>query len=247
MKRKSTALSTRNPASPRGHGDVGANRAETLSNIAFERLRREVVSGNLAPGEKLYVEKLGDRYGISLSPLREALSRLSETGLVVAELQRGYRVAPMSIEEYRDTIDTRLLLEKEAIVRSLKNGDVDWEARVVASYHRLARAHTEVVSKRPQPLDEWTRLNREFHAAIISACDSRWLMRFCLALYDQSGRYHHRTRAIGKLPLEQSAREHKLLLQAVVDRNTKQAVKILEEHVRSAAARVERGEPTLRG
>jgi DNA-binding GntR family transcriptional regulator len=221
--------------------------SETLSNLAFERLRTEVVTGNLAPGEKLHVERLGSRYGISLSPLREALSRLSETGLVVAEQQRGYRVAPMSIAEYRDIIDTRLHIEKEALARSIARGDVNWEADVVAAFHRLSRVHEEVEAGRTQSLAEWTRLNREFHAAIISACGSKWMMRFCITLYDQTGRYHHRTRLNGTLPLEQSGREHKSLFRAVLDRNATHAAKILEGHVRSAAQRIERGEPTLRG
>ncbi|HVO14158.1 MAG TPA: FCD domain-containing protein [Alphaproteobacteria bacterium] len=222
-------------------------RIETLSNIAFERLRTDVVTGNFAPGEKLHVEQLGHRYGISLSPLREALSRLAETGLVVAEQQRGYRVASVSIDEYRDIIETRLLLEKEALVRSLKLGDLEWETAVVASFHRLSRIHAAVDTARPETLQEWTKLNREFHAAIISACQSKWMFRFCLTLYDQTGRYHHRTRLNGTLPLEQSGREHKALFRAVMNRDAKQAATILEAHVRSAATRVERGEPTLRG
>ncbi len=96
-------------------------------------------------------------------------------------------------------------------------------------------------------LEEWTKLNREFHSAIIAACRSKWMLRFCLTLYDQIGRYHHATRQNGTLPLEASAREHKALFRAVVDRDAASAVKILEAHVRSAAARVERGERTLRG
>lgn len=222
-------------------------RVDTLSNFAFERLRAEVVSGDLAPGSKLQVEQLGHRYGISLSPVREALSRLSETGLVIAELNRGYRVAPVSIEEYRDIIETRLHIEKEALQRSIKRGDLEWEAAVVASYHRLSRVHEAVETGGPEILEEWTKLNREFHSALISACGSKWMLRFCLTLYDQTGRYHHGTRLNGTLPLEQSAREHKALFRAVLNRDTKAAVKILEAHIRSAAARVERGERTLRG
>ncbi|MGE3989850.1 GntR family transcriptional regulator [Pseudorhodoplanes sp.] len=223
------------------------HRVETLSNIAFERLRAEVMSGDLAPGTKLQVEQLGHRYGISLSPMREALSRLSETGLVVAELNRGYRVAPVSLEEYKDIIETRLHIEKEALLQSIKHGDLEWEAAVVASYHRLSRVHSAVESGGPEILEEWKKLNREFHSAIISACGSKWMLRFCLTLYDQTGRYHHGTRLNGTLPLEQSAREHKSLFRAVLNRDGKSAVRILEAHVRSAAARVERGERTLRG
>lgn len=222
-------------------------RVETLSTIAFERLRAEVMSGDLPPGTRLQVEQLGHRYGISLSPMREALSRLSETGLVVAELNRGYRVAPVSLEEYRDIIETRLLIETEALRRSIQYGDLEWEAAVVAAYHRLSRVHAAIESGGPDVLEEWTRFNREFHSAIIAACRSKWMLRFCLTLYDQTGRYHHATRQNGTLPLEASAREHKALFRAVVNRDAASAVKILEAHVRSAAARVERGERTLRG
>lgn len=222
-------------------------RVDTLSNFAFERLRAEVMSGDLAPGSKLQVEQLGNRYGISLSPVREALSRLSETGLIVAELNRGYRVAPVSIEEYRDIIETRLHIEKEALKRSIKHGDLEWEAAVVASYHRLSRVHSAIENGGPEILEEWKKLNREFHSALISACGSKWMIRFCITLYDQTGRYHHGSKLSGALPLEQSAREHKALFRAVMNRDAASAVKIQEAHVRSAAARVERGESTLRG
>lgn len=235
------------PAPSASRATTEKQRVETLSTIAFERLRAEVMSGDLPPGTRLQVEHLGHRYGISLSPMREALSRLSETGLVVAELNRGYRVAPVSLEEYRDIIETRLLIETEALRRSIQYGDLEWEAAVVAAYHRLTRVHSTVENGGPEVLEEWTRYNRDFHSAIIAACRSKWMLRFCLTLYDQIGRYHYATRQNGTLPLDASAREHKALFRAVVNRDAPSAVKILEAHVRSAAARVERGERTLRG
>ena len=74
----------------------------TLAGTLAERLREEITGGRLTPGTKLHLEDLKETFGVSLSPLREALSRLSGEGFVVMQGQRGYSVAPISEAVLRD-------------------------------------------------------------------------------------------------------------------------------------------------
>ena len=97
---------------------------KTLVEGAYQRLRRDIIEGVHAPGEKLRVEHLKDRYEVGAGTLREALLLLVTDALVVAQGQRGFRVSPISIEDFEDITRTRLLLETEALRQSLQLGRI---------------------------------------------------------------------------------------------------------------------------
>ena len=115
----------------------------TLSDAAFLRLRADIMTGALKPGAKLKIGDLVTRYEVGASPLREALARLSSDHMVVLEGQRGFTVASISREELADLARVRALIEAEAVALSIARGDVEWEARIVASYFRLQKAHRQ--------------------------------------------------------------------------------------------------------
>ena len=111
---------------------------ETAGEKVYHRLRSDIIFGRLAPSQKLKLEGLKDAYGISISTLRELLNRLTSEGLIVAESARGFEVAPVSAENFKELANLRLLLECHALQRSFAVGDMDWEGRVVAAHHKLA-------------------------------------------------------------------------------------------------------------
>ena len=92
----------------------------------------------LEAGKPLRLEALRQRYGLSFSPLREALMRLQSERLVLSTALRGFSVAPLSREEMEDATETRILIECEALRRSMRDGDDDWEAGIVAAFHALS-------------------------------------------------------------------------------------------------------------
>ena len=123
-----------NPALRSGtEPDVDAS----LVNQAIRRLRSAIRRAELDPGARLRIDALQARFGLSSSPLREALNRLAAEGLVEAEERRGFRVKPVSIAEFLDLTRVRLLLEKEALKESMRLGDDEWEARIIAAFHRM--------------------------------------------------------------------------------------------------------------
>ena len=111
---------------------------EAVGDDGYRRIRTDIVFGRLRPGQKLRLEGLKEDYGVSVSTLREILSRLAAEGFVLAEGRRGFQVASISVENLRDLAELRLLLEAHAMQVSFGNADVEWEGRVVSAHHKLA-------------------------------------------------------------------------------------------------------------
>jgi DNA-binding GntR family transcriptional regulator len=115
---------------------VSPDADRTLADQAYRRLRHDIVSGRLAAGSKLRLEGLVGDYEIGMSPLREALARLVGDLLVVSEGQRGFWVAPLSLDELDDVSRVRGLIETEALGLAIRHGDADWEAACGAPSRR---------------------------------------------------------------------------------------------------------------
>src|SRR5258708_2738073 len=116
-----------------------ADRSPTLSEKAFRILRQQILNGEIPPGEKLRVEVLQREHALSSSPLREALNRLVAEGLVIADDHRGFRAAPMTSADLDDITRFRLIVEPAALSQSVANGTDEWEADIVAAFHRLEK------------------------------------------------------------------------------------------------------------
>jgi len=200
----------------------------TSGERAYRRIRHDILFGRLAPAEKLKLDRLKQDYGVSVSTLREVLSRLASEKLVVAEGQRGFEVAPVSAEDLKDIASLRLLLEVHAIAQSFQAGDMEWEARVVAAHHKLAAMEDKKKSEGSPDAEVWKRYDWEFHQALISACGSRELMETHGAVFDKYLRYQ-------VLALTDrgdiAAREHKQLMQCALRRDAAKAGEVLKAHI----------------
>ena len=130
---------------------------ETIGDNTYRRIRTDIIFGRLAPGQKLKLERLKDEYGASVSTLREILNRLSSEALVLAEGQRGFEVAPVSIENLKEIAALRLLLESHALEQSFVAGDMDWEGRVVAAHHKLSSMERRMKEGDRSQTELWKR------------------------------------------------------------------------------------------
>lgn len=202
--------------------------AETISDNAYKRMRSDIIFGRLAPGQKLKLDKLKTAYGVSISTLREILSRLASEGLVLAEGQRGFEVSPVSAENLKEIAALRQLLEEHALAQSFAAGDMEWEGRVVAAHHKLAAMERLMQSGDGSHTEMWKRYDWEFHQALISACGSRALMETHAGVFDKYLRYQMVALSFrGDI----AAREHKALLDCALERDAEKAQRILAEHV----------------
>lgn len=208
-----------------------SDHANTLIGKAFESIRRDIIASKLKPGEKLRIAQLREAYGVGTSPLREALSRLVSEGLVTAKGQRGFWVPPVSDEEHRDIIETRVMLETHALRLSIEFGDDEWEGQIVGSYHNLNRVEQRFDEDPDSSFLEWWERNRLFHDALIAACPLKWLLRFHRVVFDLHNRYH-RFAMPGPFLSEDLFEDHRLIMEATLDRNTDRAVTLLEIHIR---------------
>jgi len=198
--------------------------AATVAEQIFLRLRADILAAKLRPGEKLQIEKLREIYEVGSTPLREALSRLSSSNLVVAEGQRGFRVAPVSRDELLDIAKTRAWVEGIALRAAIAAGDRNWEAQILAAAHRLQRLSDEVGEIHN---DEWFRENEAFHNALVAAGNAPHLMQIRAQLYSLSDRYR---RLAGVVAPRDVDREHQDITRAVLARNAELAVEITENH-----------------
>ena len=104
----------------RGILDLVSEAPPTRAEWVDSLLRRAIVNGELAPGQKLYAERLAEQWGVSPTPLRETFQRLAGEGLVVIEPQRGARVAPVDVRQAAEIYEIRLLLDPVAIEHSVR-------------------------------------------------------------------------------------------------------------------------------
>lgn len=214
---------------------IEPSKSSTLVGKAYAELKENIIRGRYSPFEKLRVEHLRKEFGVSGGTLREALTMLIADRLVVAEGQRGFRVKPISAEELIDLNRIRILLEKEAIRQSIANGDEEWEARVVSSFHMLARTTKSLAGNidNPDVLDQWERRHRAYHLALISAAHSEWLRYFLELAYQQYERYRYLFLEVAKefYKDRDAEAEHADILDAVLARDADRAARLVEEHV----------------
>jgi DNA-binding GntR family transcriptional regulator len=207
---------------------------------AYEGLRQAIIDGTLAPSTKLRIEFLRGSFSFGASALREALSRLVSDGLVEFEAQRGYWVAPISLEDFLDITASRKVIEVEALRQSIQQGSLDWESQLVAASHSLQRVENSMQESSRDVIMGWERANRAFHMALVAGCPLRWLLRCTGLLYDQSQRYRHRTELQRPIPRRGLSPDHKEILAAALDRKADIACAALTRHIDNTARGVEK-------
>jgi len=204
--------------------------AVNLTQGAYEQLRADLLACRILPGSRLKIQELCARLSVSLGAIREALSRLTSEGLVVAEPQRGFRAAPISQEDLQDLTRVRIEIEGLCLRRAIEVGDVDWESRLVAALHRLSRTPERAAADPARSSDEWAEAHAAFHVALADGCDSPWLLKLRSQLYDQSERYRRLS-----VPLTTEKRnigaEHQGIVDAALARDADKAVALLSAHL----------------
>jgi GntR family transcriptional regulator, carbon starvation induced regulator len=216
------------PSPPLPASDTGQR---TLTHDAYHRLRADIVCGRRKPGEKLRPEHLKQDYGVGAATMREALAMLIADNLVVSQQQLGFRVSPMSLADFSDLTDMRVLIECHAVSRSIALGDDEWEGNLSAAFHRLTRAE-ERRETIEGGADHWEVCNKKFHQVLVTACDSPRTVQMLDTLYRQSERYRRIT--MFNIPVERDVHnEHEAIFRAALNRDEKQAKQAIEHHIRA--------------
>lgn len=212
-------------------GTRTAATGSTIMSEVYEKLRGEILGCSLTPGQRININEMALRYEVSLSAVREALSRLYSEQLVVLLPQRGYLVSSVSSEEFRQLTDARVEVEVACLRRAIQKGDVDWEISIVAAKYKLSRLPVRNPEE-PDVIDAaWAMAHAEFHAALAEACENKWLLNIRQTLFEHSERYRSLV-----VPTQSETRdiagEHEEIAAAAIARDHVLACDLLESHLR---------------
>lgn len=201
----------------------------TLAQQCYDQLKHEIIDGDLKPGQKIKTATIKERFNIGQSPIREALSRLVSCGLVEVEDNKGFRVAPLTVESVRDICTSFVLIENVALALAIERGDDAWEAAIVGALHQLEIVESKEKSEVPYEL--WEQRNNNFHLTLIGGCKSPILIDIRNNIYMKYDRFSRFAYAVQKKPLVENHAEHKKLAQAVIKRDVKAAHEIMSNHI----------------
>jgi DNA-binding GntR family transcriptional regulator len=195
----------------------------TLSERVFEVVREQILKGRLPNGEPIRQDALANELGVSKIPLREALARLEQEGLLINHPNRGYFVLPMSREQVDEIFALRLSIEPQAAAYASQVATEEDRAQATRCFHALDTAATSNLA------DVAVR-NREFHIALVEAGHRTVTTQLVERLAILAERY-----VIAHLePAGRDARahvEHQALFDAWLARDKRQVEKLLKEHI----------------
>ena len=206
-----------------------ATTSVTRTEQVYEILRGELLNGALHPSQKLKMVELTVRFGVSQSVVREALTRLTEQGLLVASPQRGFRVRDLSIEDIAELTETRIQVESLALRLAIERGDLQWETGILAAHHRLER--TPVIRDDGTVSEDWTLQHRDFHQALLAGCGNRRLESVANSLRDSAELYRRWYWVLTDDHQRDLAREHRQLRELALARDADRALEVLTEHI----------------
>lgn len=200
----------------------------TLAERAFATLHEAVVTGVLAPGERLPIEELAEVLEMSPMPIREALRLLDSVGLVENIPHRGARVTELSIDDLREVYEARLALEPLAVRHAAEKFT---SADAALARERL-EAHVKAYRQRDLRLI-WST-HTAFHFALYEAAHSRWMTRLIRPLWETSERYRFAMLPV-RLNLDQRRLEHERILEACAGHESTVAARELHNHLAGTA------------
>lgn len=202
---------------------------KSLTGMAFDQIRADILLGRLRPEERLRINSLTTRYNVGASAVREALSRLVADDLVFAEEQRGFCVAPISKADLLDLTQTRVDIEGLAVTKAIERGDVEWESGVVSAFHRLSRC-SPPTDQGGELHHQWGIVHRQFHESLLAGCASPWLLRLTNLLFDKSERYRNLAEFKTDSGQRNVSTEHKALMDAALQKNAPLARQLIADH-----------------
>lgn len=202
----------------------------TLAERAYETIRRDVLWGVLKPGSHLTGETLKSRYDIGPTPIREALIRLTECGLLELEERRGFRVPGLSYNDIHDIIAMRQMLEPEAIRRAVLTASDEWEGHVLGAYHRMFRVEQAAEKSGVLEWELWEQRHTEFHTILIEGAGSVRTAQYHRHLYDQGNRYRRVLQPL-VTQIEEAKNDHKRIVDLVMTRDADKAAEVVAEHI----------------
>ena len=208
-------------------------KSSSISDTVTMELREAILAGDFEPGARLVERHLAEQLGVSHIPVREALARLSEEGLVDREPRRGARVAELGAKELEEVSSLRSVLERFVVERVQARWQPEYEQQLRAIVDGMARAAAQL------DVDELFTLDRRFHEAL-------WVMAEHSVLADIAAQLRGRINsflkaanaALAQDELERHVQAHADLIVAIASGNLLAAQNSMTQHIDDAVLRV---------
>ncbi|WP_250038265.1 GntR family transcriptional regulator [Paractinoplanes maris] len=206
----------------------------TASERVYASLRAAVLEGQFPPCQALKPQELATRHGVSLAVAREALLRLVGEGLADRLPKRGFAVPATGAERWQQIAEARSLMEPAALRLAVARGDLEWEAAVRASHHRLAGTP---FFERPGDTwvsDAWAEAHRRFHRTLLEGCGNDVVLETFDRLWT-AGELARRW-SLAADPARDADAEHRAIEEAALAREADRAADLLCRHILHTAA-----------
>lgn len=193
-------------------------------------LRDAIIRSEYRPGQKLRIDSLGKTLDASIGAVREALSRLTAEGLVIAEPQKGFVVAPISRRDLIDLTEVRIDVECRCLTETIANGTLDWEADLLSVQHKLRALGGKYEPAGTEAARQWHLVHAAFHDQLTNACGNLWWLKIRQQLYVQSERYRRLSGPLDRVGRDIAA-EHDAIADAALARDADAACAAMREHL----------------
>jgi len=223
---------TSDNASEGAVGDSSGADHRTLSGQIAAELHAGILRGDFPGGSQLKIMELAARYNTSAMPIREALRQLGSLGLVERAPHRGARVLALSLEDMRETMEARLLLEPSAVERA---GRQMSHEDIAHATQALTEMEAHLIAKEPH---EARRRHEDFHFTFYRASGSSWLLRLIEMVWHNADRYSF-AYPLSRAEQDQSDQEHREILAACIKGDSEEAAEMMRKHIVHTMYRLE--------
>src|SRR5690606_1395419 len=205
----------------------------SLTDDVYDRLRDQILRVERRPGDVIYEADLAEEFGVSKTPVREALRLLAHSGWVVVLPRKGYLIRPVEPRDVRDIFAIRKMIEPSLAEEAARSASADQIASLTALLEKQSTA-TE--------LDEALLAAREFHLALAEISGSHRVQSMLAGLVDEVRRLHHLLPHVEtRITSEQELHAHSGILRALTDHDPEQARALTTEHLNEVAHMLVRG------
>lgn len=201
--------------------------SKTTQARVAERIREEILGGQIAFGSRLLQNEIATRLNVSSTPVREAFRELAAEGLVKVDARRGAIVCDFDAQEFLEVTELLALIEPANLLVAVPKLTEDIVAEATRVLDRMDRAKTN---------NQWIVLNRAFHLGLAQASDRHHYLGKLSQLFCINGLYVHRVMNSGVRERREAQQQHRDLLEACREGNPDKAARLAIEHIEPTLA-----------
>ncbi len=203
---------------------IRKEKSVSLSQRAYEELRTKILNNDLRPGRFFLEKELATLLGVSRTPLKEALVKLENEGLIKVQPRHGMQVIPLSADDMAEIYQIITSLECEAVSTIARRG---LSNREISQLEETGISMAEALEQ--DDLQSWARADEDFHRLLLDFCGNTRLKQTVLNYWDISHRARMFTLNLRDKPVN-STKDHQQVIEAIKAKNAEKAVSIHRQH-----------------